>query len=57
MVYSDDVGPLWSLFKLCFSLGSNSEVMNKNYDDPKRKKKKELLRLSIGSTSAWHSVK
>ena len=43
MVYSDDVGPLWSLFKLCFSLGSNSEVMNKNYDDPKRTTTKKRL--------------
>ena len=54
MIYSDDVGALWSLFKLCFSLGSNSEVMNKNYDDPKRTNKNELLRVSIGSALAWH---
>lgn len=48
--YAYDVVALWSSFKLYILLGSNSEVMNENYDDPLEQTTSELLRVSVVST-------
>lgn len=45
------------LFKLCFSFGSDSEVMSKIYEDPKEQTGSELRRVRVGSASVLCSGK